>query len=174
LIEKPSFYDALLEFDQKNYKAACDIFLKLADNDDAAAQYNLGVFCEIGMGVPGRRDDAAEYCYRSAAEGGLPEAQFRLAAILAADVMIDEDSFPVEQAKARFIEAYMWLLLAERGFSSRANTETSAMEHQMADKQRIPTSILEAFPRLEQHMTEKQLEKAEDRVREWEATHQIL
>jgi TPR repeat protein len=172
LIEKPEFYDALLEFDQKNYSAAFDILMDLADKGDAAAQYNLGIFCEIGMGVPVRRDEPAELCYRYAAEQGLPESQFQLAAILAADVMADEDSYRVEEAEERFIEAYMWLLLAERGFRERANVGVQKLEYEMAERQRIFTSTLDAFPRLEQHMTEGQLEEAENRARQWEATHQ--
>jgi TPR repeat protein len=116
----------------------------LAEQGDAAAQHNLGILYETGTGVM-RQDGPAEEWYRRAAEQGLHEAQYQLAAILAADAMADQGNYTPKEVEQRFIEAYMWLLLAH----------PSGLE-----------IVANSLPRLEQHMTEEHLEEAERLARE--------
>ena len=149
LIEKPEFEDAFRALDDHDFTTALEIFSDLAEKGNPAAQNNLGVFYEIGTGVLSRQDALAEKWYRKAAEQGLAEAQYNLAAILAADAMAGQAGYMTDDEGERFVEAYMWLILA--------NTRG----HPMA-----PPSL----GRLEPHMMEKQLEEAEKRAREWNPT----
>ncbi len=49
----------------------------LADQGDASAQFNLGIMCGHGEGVPQDYAEAAKW-YRLAAEQGNVKAQFKL------------------------------------------------------------------------------------------------
>jgi TPR repeat protein len=89
LIERPEHQAAIEALDEGNYAAAFNAFHEMAEQGDAAAQHNLGILYETGTGVM-RQDGPAEEWYRRAAEQGLHEAQFQLAAILAADAMADQ------------------------------------------------------------------------------------
>ena len=145
LIEKPEFEQALRAFDDQDVIKAFEIFSGLAEAGDPAAQNNLGVFYETGSGLLSTQDAEAKHWYRKAAEQGVAEAQYNLAALLAADAMAGLGDYRKDEEE-RFIEAYMWLTLAdEKG-------------HEMASP---------SLPRLEAHMTEEQLQQAENRVQEW-------
>lgn len=140
LIKRPEFEEAFRAFDDRDLRRALNIFRKLADQGDAAAQHNLGVFYETGTGISERQDSAAEEWYRKAAEQGLAEAQFQLACILAADLIAGQAGPGENEESNRLTEAYMWLILASKG------------GHDIAPK---------SLGRLEPHMTEEQLQEAE-------------
>ncbi len=148
LIEKPEFRDAFEAFDDQESSKALEIFEDLAEQGDAAAQNNVGVLYESSTGVY-RSDRAAEQWYRKAAEQGLPEAQYNLAAILAADLMAGKEGDDAEEIQRRFIEAYTWLTLA------------AAQDHPDA---------AEGVRRMRKHMTPYQIGEAQRRVWEWQPT----
>ena len=60
-----------------NYQQVFEILKPLAENDNASAQYNLGVLYARGQGVPQDFTEAAKW-YQKAAEQGLAEAQYNL------------------------------------------------------------------------------------------------
>jgi len=68
-----------------DYEQAAALFRKAAEQDDAAAQFTLGVLYALGVGVPA--DDAAALAwYRKAAGNAGAEAQYNLAEKLAGGV----------------------------------------------------------------------------------------
>ena len=74
-------------------------FQALAEEGNPAAQTNLGIMYEAGIGTE-TSDSQAEYWYRRAAEAGLRDGQYQLGAILAADMLrgimakkVDEQNF---------------------------------------------------------------------------------
>ena len=140
MIEEPELESAFNAFDKGNYVHAFKLFEELAQAGNASAQNNLGVLYETATGFPIRQDELAQKWYRKAAEQGLAEAQFNLAATLAAEAMAGLSDHSREQESQRFVETYMWLLLAEIG------------GHPLA---------VDSLRRLEPHMTENQLEQAE-------------
>ena len=65
------FEDADAAFDKGDYATAMRLWRPLADQGNAAAQYNLGLMYEQGQGVP--QDYAAAVSwYRKAADQGMP------------------------------------------------------------------------------------------------------
>ena len=71
------YEDAAAAYMRRSYTEALQLWLPLAEQGNAAAQYNLGAMYENGQGVP--RDNAeAEKWYRLAAGQGLADAQFTL------------------------------------------------------------------------------------------------
>ena len=73
--------------------------IRSAQSGNAAAQTNLGIMYEAGIGTE-TSDSQAEYWYRRAAEAGLRDGQYQLGAILAADMLrgimakkVDEQNF---------------------------------------------------------------------------------
>ena len=164
MLKEPELDSAWRALEEGDYDKARTIFQRIADEGSAAAQHNLGVLYDAGWGVE-RSESLAERWYRKAAEQGLPEAQFQLAAILAAELMrpIGHELASVglglgsileadathrgavkrlsEREKAeRFIEAYMWAYLAALKNYSDAK---------------------EAPKRLKKYMTRHQIEAAE-------------
>ena len=64
------FQSAASAYERKNYPVALKIFTKLAEQGDAAAQFNLGGMYRRGEGVPKNASQAAAW-YRKAAEQGV-------------------------------------------------------------------------------------------------------
>ena len=93
----------------QDYAKAFALFQKAAESDHAAAENDLGVMYEQGLGVP--VDLAkAEACYREAAEQGEPKAMSSLGQILGPD---GPDA-------SKHVEALKWLLLAQRANDASA------------------------------------------------------
>jgi hypothetical protein len=65
-------------YDRGDYAAAFEAWSPLAQNDDPAAQRNIGHLYRFGLGV-GQDFERAAFWYREAAEMGLPGAQANLA-----------------------------------------------------------------------------------------------
>ncbi len=148
LIKSEEFSNALSEFENEDYEKSVSLFEELAHQGNRAAQYNLGIVYETGVGDL-RDDHRAEDWYRKAAENGLPEAQFCLAAILAADYMQQAEDYgynpeigntTLNEREQKFLEAYKWLLIAKQA------------------KHRDASSALR---RLRKNMTKSQIEEAQ-------------
>ena len=68
------FEDGIAAFEQQDYAAALTLWLPLAERGDRAAQFNLGVLYEKGLGVPQDAKQAAKW-YLLAAQQGDTQAQ---------------------------------------------------------------------------------------------------
>jgi hypothetical protein len=79
------------------YKTAFDLALPRAENGDAAAQILVADMQARGLGIPINLADSAKW-YGKAAVQGVPEAQFRYAAIL-----LQGKYVPKDQAKAKVL-----------------------------------------------------------------------
>ncbi len=102
-----------------------------ADQDDAPAQYNLGVAYAHGQGVTRNMAEAAKW-YRLAAEGGYSPAQVNLA------VMYDKG----EDLPQDYVLAHMWFnLAASRGdkvaIKSRDTVAQRMTSAQLAQAQKL-------------------------------------
>jgi hypothetical protein len=73
-----AFAKGVVSYDEGDYAAAYAAWQPLADDDDLAAQRNLGHMNRKGLGVPVDYKEARKY-YRAAAEAGLTNAQVNLA-----------------------------------------------------------------------------------------------
>ena len=74
------FQDAEDAYNRKDYKTAYKLLLPLAEQGDAAAQYNLGLMYYTGQGVPQDYKEAVKW-YRLSAEQGYAEGQYNLGVI---------------------------------------------------------------------------------------------
>ena len=71
------FQDGLDAAQRQDYKTAHRLWLPLAEQGDAKAQYNLGVMYSKGLGVPQDHKEAVRL-YRLSAEQGDADAQYNL------------------------------------------------------------------------------------------------
>lgn len=143
LIKSEDFSNALSSFESEDYEKSVFLFEELANQGNRAAQYNLGIIYEIGVG--GLRDDhRAEDWYRKAAENGLPEAQFGLATILTADYLRQTENFgyapdtgnsTLDEREQKFLEAYKWLLLAKQAKHRNVSTALKRLGKNMTKSQ---------------------------------------
>ncbi len=77
LTQNEVFDEAVRHYNAKNFKASFTLFKKLAEQGDAAAQYNLGVMYNNGEGVT-RDTKQAVYWWTKAAEQGDASGQYNL------------------------------------------------------------------------------------------------
>ena len=143
LIKNPDFSDALSEFQNENYEKSVTLFEELANQGNEAAQYNLGIIFETGVGEL-RDDHRAEHWYRKSAENGLPQAQFCLASILAADYMQQAEDYgykpdigntTLDEREQKFLEAYKWLLIAKQAKHPDASSGLRRLRKNMTKAQ---------------------------------------
>jgi len=71
------FQDGVDAYKRQDYKTAYKLWLPLAEQGDANAQFNFGWMHYKGRGVPQNDKEAIKW-YRLAAEQGIPQAQFNL------------------------------------------------------------------------------------------------
>src|ERR1019366_5341338 len=97
--------DALAAYDSElRRRGTPECQRKLAEPGFACAQFNLGVACDRGKGVPQDYVQAAVW-YRKAAEQGFASAQLNLGAAFCEGQGVPQD----------YAEAYFWLNLAASG-----------------------------------------------------------
>ena len=75
--KKDAFIDAAEALEREDYETAYKLFLPLAEQGDADAQFNLGVMYYGGEGVPQDYAEAIKL-WKLAAEQGDEEAQYNL------------------------------------------------------------------------------------------------
>lgn len=91
-----SFTQAVEDYNRGDYIKALSLFYELAKEDDAKAQYNVGLFYANGLGV--QKDVAqAKRWYEKAAKQGNGAAQYNLAQMYHAEGVKDEHAY--EKAK---------------------------------------------------------------------------
>lgn len=162
-----------------DWAAAIELLRPLAEGGDAAAQNKLGMFYDIGRGVPVDYAEAMKWI-RKSAEQGNAEAQSNLANMYRfgegvpvskveglkwlqksaaqgfygaflnlGHVYLHGDGVPID-----FVQAYMWYRLA----SNSASTPKSLYVRQKADS---------FLANLTSKMTPEQVVEAERRARDW-------
>lgn len=96
-------------FQRSEFEAAAVAFRPGAERGDPAAQNNLGVLHEAGLGAARSKEEALRW-YRRGAEQGLAMAQYNLGVLLASDHVLGTEA--PERRRSDFIEAYAWILVA--------------------------------------------------------------
>ena len=120
----------------KDVVVAADWYRKAAAAGIASAQYNLGVFYQLGSGVPHDNGQALKY-HRLAAEQGHSRAQNNLGTLYYTGAGIARDP----------IEAWMWLTLATRGLRGDAR-EIAAQNISAIEQELAPEALAEAKRRV--------------------------
>ena len=126
-------WDALKNGDDKD---AFTKFQSLAEAGNTSAQLNLGIMFEAGLGVE-RSDSQAEFWYRKGAEKGSREAQFQLATILAADMMVKSKASRTDEQEVseRVMEGFMWAYLAALKNHKKAKKGVKRLKRVMSHDQ---------------------------------------
>ena len=104
--------DATRVYDAGDYEKAVKMYLPLAKNGNAEAQYVLGIMYRAGRGVPQDFIEARKW-YLLAAEQGHPIAQFYLGWIYARGKGVPQD----------LVQSLMWLNIAIARADSEAKKE---------------------------------------------------
>jgi ATP-dependent protease ClpP protease subunit len=91
-----AYEDGIAAYDQKKFEAAYALWLPLAERGHAAAQFNVAVLFEKGLGVAQDPQAAARW-YLKAAEQGDAEAQYNVAARYEAGL-----GLPLDPGQARY------------------------------------------------------------------------
>ena len=71
------YQDGWDAYERQDYKTAYKLWLPLAEQGDALAQFNLALMYEDGQGVPQDYQEAFKW-YRLSAEQGLSNAQYNV------------------------------------------------------------------------------------------------
>ena len=143
----------------------------LAEQGNAAAQFNLGVMYADGAGVTEDDEEAVRW-FRPAAEQGSASAQFALGDMYARGAGVAQDT----------VIAYMWLSLAasqEAPLAKQRRTATGVFDRVtewfMRLVSRRPTYELTSATTVRDEVTDRmtsaQITEAQRLAREWEALH---
>lgn len=97
------FDDGVKAVQKGDFATAVKIWTPLAEKGSRAAQFNLAVIYDDGMGIPEDNAEAAKW-YRKAAENGFPQAQLMLGVMYVEGEGVSEDTE----------EALKWLLEAAK------------------------------------------------------------
>ena len=158
-------------YNRKDYKTAYKLWLPLAEQGDAKAQYNLGQMYYEGQGVPQDHKEAVKW-YRLAAEQGFAKGQYNLGTMYAEGEGIPQD----------YKEAVKWTrLAADQGdadaqynlgqmyYFSRGVPQDYVLAHMwwnLAGSNGMK-GALENKKILEEEMSPQQIEKAQELARNW-------
>ena len=113
---------------RQDYAEAAKLYRLAADQNNAKAQFNLGLMYTLGHGIP--KDYAkAMKLYRLAADQGLTDAQYNLGIMYK-----DGDGVPKD-----YVSAYMWFNLS----SAKGDPAATKLRDAVAEKM-TPAQIAEA------------------------------
>jgi len=113
---------------------------KAADQDEPTAEFLLGHYYEVGIGMPADPVESVNW-YRLSAVQGLPKAQLALAQALAAGIGIKPD----------LVEAYKWYMLVGRDPAADAATKSKAADQMLKLIQNLtPEQVKEAGKRADE------------------------
>ncbi|HKP66828.1 MAG TPA: hypothetical protein VJX31_09400 [Casimicrobiaceae bacterium] len=93
-----AYEDGVAAYDQRQFDTALKLWLPLAEQGNAAAQFNVAVLYERGLGTPPNATLAAHW-YLKAAQQGDPDAQYSAGVLYETGTGLAQD---VEQARAWF------------------------------------------------------------------------
>ena len=108
--------DGVKAYDEGNYAQAIELFLPLANQGDAAAQFYLGLMYDKGKGVTQDYKEAVKW-YRLAAAQGDTDAQFNLGSMYAKGEGVIQD----------YKEALKWYRLAAEQWYADAQSILGVM-----------------------------------------------
>lgn len=137
---QPGFEDGQLAYHRGDYQVAMEIWLPLAEQGDARAQYSLGLLYYRGEGVLPDPKRAAKW-YRKAADKGDADAQLNLGLMYAQG----------DGLKTNYTSAYKWFSLAFFHYP-----EGEYRRNAFRNRENVAAA-----------MTDAQIEKAENLVRHW-------
>jgi TPR repeat protein len=115
-------------YNRKDYKTAYRLFLPLAEQGNALAQYNLGVMYDREEGVPQDYKEAVKW-YRLSADQGDASAQYNLGLMYAEGQGVLQD----------YAVAHMWF-----NFSGSNGYKKGVRNRNIIEKGMSPTQIEEA------------------------------
>jgi len=122
------FAAGLAAYQKGDYTTAAKEWRPLAEDGDAATQFNLGLLYLDGHGVPQDYAEAAKW-FRRSAEQGYTEAQHNLGAMYGSGQGVRRD----------YVEAYKWLNIC----SAKGNTGCTTQRDLVAKKLK-PAQISQA------------------------------
>ena len=129
------FQDAEDAYNRKDYKTAYKLLLPLAEQGDAAAQYNLGLMYYTGQGVPQDYIEAVKW-YRLSAEQGYAEGQYNLG------VIYHEGQGVGQGVPQDYIEGLKWYRLAAKQGFTHAQLNLGVLYH---EGQGVPQDYIAAL-----------------------------
>jgi len=115
-----------------DYKKALEMFKPLAEQGDAAAQFNLGNMYLYGEGVPQDYAEAAKW-YRKAAEQGDPKAQHNLGLMYLNGEGVPQD----------YVQAHKWFNLSASR-SQGKDHDNAVDSRNVTEKKMTPAQVAEA------------------------------
>ena len=127
-------------FNGKDYSAAVKILLPLAEKGDAKAQGIMASMFENGHGVPQNQGEMIKW-YKSSAQLGETQSQFKLARILFDRMNVDND----------IITPHIWVNLAtsnglEDARSLKEEIEAGMSEEEIIKAQDAALELLKEYP----------------------------
>jgi uncharacterized protein len=122
------FATGLAAYQKGDFTTAAKEWRTLAEDGDAASQYNLGLLYVDGHGVPQDYAEAVKW-FRRAAEQGYTQAQHNLGAMYGSGQGVHRD----------YLEAYKWLNIC----SAKGNAGCTSQRDQVAKKLK-PAQISQA------------------------------
>ena len=163
------FEDGFAAYEHGDHRAALEIWLPLAEQGDAEAQFNLGVMHSRGQGVPEDHTEAVKW-FRNAGNRGHAAAQFNLGVIYANGEGVPQDDSEAEKwfrraaekgfAEAQFnvglmyeaglgapqdyVRAHVWLSLAAALGFADAVTKADNLASRMTPDQIVEAQRLAA------------------------------
>jgi TPR repeat protein len=118
------FRNGLSAYNSSDFQKALQIWLPLAEHEDASAQAGLGFMYSRGLGVATDNQKAA-YWLRKAAEHGQPEGQLMLGSLY----------FYGKGVSQSYVDAYAWCDLAQDGGNADASAcRDAALQSLLSDK----------------------------------------
>jgi len=168
------FQDGFDAYQKQDYKTAYKLWLPLAEQGNARAQFNLGLMYDKGRGVPQDDKEAVKWC-RLSAEQGDAKAQYNLA-------LMYEDGRGVPQNYKEAVRLYR--LSAEQGdalaqynlgfmyFNGRGVPQDYVLAHMWWNisgssgyKDAVKNRNI-----VEKKMSPQQIEEAQEMARNWKPT----
>ena len=113
---------------RRDYATAMKEWRPLAENGDAESQFNVGLMCAQGRGVPQDDQEMAKW-FKMAADQGLAEARFIYGSICANGNGVPQD----------YVQAYRWFTLA-----ANQGHENAKKLRELVAQQMTPAQIAEA------------------------------
>jgi TPR repeat protein len=118
------FRKGLSAYNGGNFKTAMQVWLPLAEHEDASAQAGLGFMFYRGLGMASDNQKAA-FWLRKAAEHGQPEGQMMLGTLY----------FYGRGVTQSYVQAYAWCDLAQDGGNADApDCRDAALQSLLSDK----------------------------------------
>ncbi len=130
--------DATRVYDEGDYEKAAKLYLPLAKDGNAEAQYTLGMMNRAGRGVPQDFNEARKW-YLLASEQGHPIAQFYLGWMYARGKGVPQD----------YVRSHMWLNIAI------AHADSEARKEFIVDRDAIAKSMTAAQIAKAQELSKK-------------------